>query len=156
MDDIREGLKLCHSADRRFQYKGTTEKGATIIDDYAHHPTEISASLAVATSVKKNDLWVAFQPHTYSRTKAHLTDFAKALSVSDHVLLADIYAAREKDDGTVSSKDLENELKKLGCDAVYLGDFDSIKNYFEKNSKNNDMLITMGAGNIDSVGVMLL
>ena len=156
MDDIREGLKLCHSADRRFQYKGTTEKGATIIDDYAHHPTEISASLAVATSVKKNDLWVAFQPHTYSRTKAHLADFAKALSVSDHVLLADIYAAREKDDGTVSSKDLENELKKLGCDAVYLGDFDSIKNYFEKNSKNNDMLITMGAGNIDSVGVMLL
>ena len=156
MDDIREGLKLCHSADRRFQYKGTTEKGATIIDDYAHHPTEISASLAVATSVKINDLWVAFQPHTYSRTKAHLADFAKALSVSDHVLLADIYAAREKDDGTVSSKDLENELKKLGCDAVYLGDFDSIKNYFEKNSKNNDMLITMGAGNIDSVGVMLL
>jgi len=156
MDDIREGLKLCHSADRRFQYKGTTKKGATIIDDYAHHPTEISASLAVATSVKKNDLWVAFQPHTYSRTKAHLADFAKALSVSDHVLLADIYAAREKDDGTVSSKDLENELKKLGCDAVYLGDFESIKNYFEKNSKNNDMLITMGAGNIDSVGVMLL
>lgn len=156
MDDIREGLKLCHSADRRFQYKGTTEKGATIIDDYAHHPTEISASLAVATSVKKNDLWVAFQPHTYSRTKAHLVDFAKALSVSDHVLLADIYAAREKDDGTVSSKDLVNELKKLGCDAVYLGDFESIKNYFEKNSKNNDMLITMGAGNIDSVGVMLL
>ncbi len=156
MDDIREGLKLCHSADRRFQYKGTTEKGATIIDDYAHHPTEISASLAVATSVKKNDLWVAFQPHTYSRTKAHLADFAKALSVSDHVLLADIYAAREKDDGTVSSKDLVNELKKLGCDAVYLGDFESIKNYFEKNSKNNDMLITMGAGNIDSVGVMLL
>lgn len=156
MDDIREGLKLCHSADRRFQYKGTTEKGATIIDDYAHHPTEISASLAVATSVKKNDLWVAFQPHTYSRTKAHLVDFAKALSVSDHVLLADIYAAREKDDGTVSSKDLVNELKKLGCDAVYLGDFESIKNYFEKNSKNNDMLITMGAGNIDSVGIMLL
>lgn len=156
MDDIREGLKLCHSADRRFQYKGTTEKGATIIDDYAHHPTEISASLAVATSVKKNDLWVAFQPHTYSRTKAHLVDFAKALSVSDHVLLADIYAAREKDDGTVSSKDLVNELKKLGCDAVYLGDFESIKDYFEKNSKNNDMLITMGAGNIDSVGVMLL
>ena len=156
MDDIREGLKLCHSADRRFQYKGTTEKGATIIDDYAHHPTEISASLAVATSVKKNDLWVAFQPHTYSRTKAHLVDFAKALSVSDHVLLADIYAAREKDDGTVSSKDLVNELKKLGCDAVYLGDFESIKNYFEKNAKNNDMLITMGAGNIDSVGIMLL
>lgn len=155
-ESIREGLKKCHSADRRFQYKGTTKKGATIIDDYAHHPTEISASLTVAKAVVKNKLWVAFQPHTYSRTKAHLDDFAKALSVSDHVLLADIYAAREKDDGSVSSKDLEKKLQELGCDAVYLGDFESIENYFEKNSENNDMLITMGAGNIDSVGVELL
>ncbi|MCR4846336.1 MAG: UDP-N-acetylmuramate--L-alanine ligase [Eubacterium sp.] len=156
LEDIKEGLKLCHSADRRFQYKGTTSKGAVIIDDYAHHPTEISASMTVAKSVVKNELWVAFQPHTYTRTKAHLTDFAKALSVADHVLLADIYAAREIDDGSVSSKDLENELKKLGCDAVYLGDFGNIKNYFEKNSNNNDMLITMGAGNIDTVGDELL
>ncbi|MCR5543001.1 MAG: UDP-N-acetylmuramate--L-alanine ligase [Eubacterium sp.] len=156
LDNIKEGLKLCHSADRRFQYKGTTDKGAVIIDDYAHHPTEISASMAVAKTVVKNELWVAFQPHTYSRTKAHLKDFAKALSVADHILLADIYAAREIDDGTISSKDLENELKNLGCDAHYLGDFKSIEKYFEKNSTNNDMLITMGAGNIDSVGVELL
>ncbi len=151
MDSIREGLRLCHSADRRFQYKGTTDKGAVIIDDYAHHPTEISASLKVANAVKKGDLWVAFQPHTYSRTLAHLDDFASALSVADHVLLADIYAAREVDDGSVSSKDVESRLIKLGCDAHYLGSFDETKKYFEKNSKNNDMLITMGAGNIDSV-----
>lgn len=156
LEDIKEGLRKCHSADRRFQYKGTTESGVTIIDDYAHHPTEISASLAVANSVKKAELWVAFQPHTYSRTKAHLKDFAKALSVSDHVLLADIYAAREVDDGSVSSKDLEKELKNLGCDAVYLGSFEEIKKYFKNNSKHNDMLITMGAGNIDSLGVELL
>ncbi len=156
LENIKEGLKKCHSADRRFQYKGTTDNGVIVIDDYAHHPTEISASLAVANSVKKSELWVAFQPHTYSRTKAHLKDFAKALSVSDHVLLADIYAAREKDDGSVSSKDLENELKNLGCDAVYLGSFEEIKKYFEKFSKNNDMLITMGAGNIDTVGTELL
>ncbi|SEP73075.1 UDP-N-acetylmuramate--L-alanine ligase [Lachnospiraceae bacterium NE2001] len=156
LEDIKEGLMKCHSADRRFQYKGTTENGVTIIDDYAHHPTEISASLAVANAVKKSELWVAFQPHTYSRTKAHLQDFAKALSVSDHVLLADIYAAREIDDGSVSSKDLENELTNLGCDAHYLGTFEDIKKYFEKFSKNNDMLITMGAGNIDSLGMELL
>ena len=156
LEDIKEGLRKCHSADRRFQYKGTTESGVTIIDDYAHHPTEISASLAVANSVKKGELWVAFQPHTYSRTMAHLKDFAKALSVSDHVLLADIYAAREVDDGSVSSKDLEKELKNLGCDAVYLGSFEEIKKYFKNNSKHNDMLITMGAGNIDSLGVELL
>ena len=156
LEDIKEGLRKCHSADRRFQYKGTTESGVTIIDDYAQHPTEISASLAVANSVKKGELWVAFQPHTYSRTMAHLKDFAKALSVSDHVLLADIYAAREVDDGSVSSKDLEKELKNLGCDAVYLGSFEEIKKYFKNNSKHNDMLITMGAGNIDSLGVELL
>ena len=78
------------------------------------------------------------------------------LSVADHVLLADIYAAREQDDGSVSSKDIEKRLIDLGCDAHYLGDFESIKNYFEKNSMSSDMLITMGAGNIDKVGVMLL
>ncbi len=156
LDDIKEGLRLCHSADRRFQYKGTTPNGAVIIDDYAHHPTEIAASVAVAKAVVKNELWVCFQPHTYTRTKAHLKDFAKALSVCDHVVLADIYAAREVDDGSVSSKDLENELKNLNCDARYLGDFDSIEKFLKENLNNNDMLITMGAGNVDSVGVNIL
>lgn len=153
---IKEGLKNCASAHRRFEYKGTLPGNVKVIDDYAHHPTEIAATLKVGRSVVKNELWCAFQPHTYSRTKALLSDFAKALSVCDHVLLADIYAAREKDDGTISSKDLERELKALGCDAVYLGDFESIKNYFKSHVSNNDMLITMGAGNIDSIGVELL
>ena len=156
MEHIREGLRLLHSAKRRFEFKGTLENGAVIYDDYAHHPTEIAATLKVANKVKNGDLWIAFQPHTYSRTKAHLKDFASALSTADHVVLADIYAAREKDDGTVSSKDLENELKNLGCDSTYLGDFEAIKNFLKENLKNNDMLITMGAGNIDSVGENLL
>ena len=151
LKDILEGLKKCHSAERRFEYKGMSEAGAYIYDDYAHHPTEIAASMKVARAVVKNKLWVAFQPHTYSRTKAHLTDFAKALSTADHVLLADIYAAREVDDGSVSSKDLENEIKKTGTDVTYLGDFSSIENYLKNNLNNNDMLITMGAGNIDSI-----
>ena len=155
-EDIAEGLGLSSSAKRRFEYKGTTEKGAIIIDDYAHHPTEIAATLKVANEVKKGELWIAFQPHTYSRTYSLLPDFAEALSSADHVLLADIYAAREKDDGRVSSKDIERLLREKGVDAVYLGDFLSIEKYFEKNSKENDVLITMGAGNIDSVGVSLL
>ena len=155
-DKVKEGLRLCHSADRRFQYKGTLDGNVTIVDDYAHHPTEIAASLAVANSIKKGDLWVAFQPHTYSRTKAHLEHFADALSVADHVLLADIYAAREPFDETISSKDIERLLREKGCDAVYLGSFEEIEKYFKNNYKNNDLLITMGAGNIDSVGVNLL
>ncbi|MCR5367112.1 MULTISPECIES: UDP-N-acetylmuramate--L-alanine ligase [Eubacterium] len=156
VDELKEGLLNCKSAERRFDYKGTTEKGAVVVDDYAHHPTEIAATLKVANSIKKGDLWVAFQPHTYSRTKAHLHEFAEALSAADHIILADIYAAREKDDGTVSSKDLENLIRKKGTDAVYLGDFLSIEKYFRENSKENDLLITMGAGNIDSVGVSLV
>ena len=155
-DDIKEGLLGCSSAKRRFEYKGTTDKGAIVVDDYAHHPTEIAATLKVANEIKKGDLWVAFQPHTYTRTYSLLPQFAEALSVADHVLLADIYAAREKDDGRVSSRDIEKLLKEKGTDAVYLGDFLSIEKYFEKNSKENDVLITMGAGNIDSVGVSLL
>ena len=155
-DDIKEGLLGCSSAKRRFEYKGTTDKGAIVVDDYAHHPTEIAATLKVANEIKKGDLWVAFQPHTYTRTYSLLPQFAEALSVADHVLLADIYAAREKDDGRVSSRDIEKLLKEKGTDAIYLGDFLSIEKYFEKNSKENDVLITMGAGNIDSVGVSLL
>ena len=156
MDKIREGLLKCHSADRRFQYKGTLKGDVKVIDDYAHHPTEIAATLAVANSVKTGDLWVAFQPHTYSRTKALLPDFVKALSAADHVLLADIYAAREPFDESISSKNIETLLKEKGVDAIYLGSFDAIKNYFLNNYKNNDLLITMGAGNIDSVGSELL
>ncbi len=156
IEAIREGLRKCHSADRRFQYKGVTSNGVTVVDDYAHHPTEISATLKVANAMKKGELWVAFQPHTYSRTKAHLDEFAKALSVADHVVLADIYAAREVDDGTVSSGDIAERLVKLGCDAHYLGSFEEVKNYLKNNFKNNDLLITMGAGNIDTVGNQLI
>ncbi len=155
-DSILAGLRTCSSAKRRFEYKGTLPGGITVIDDYAHHPTEIAATVSVGKSVAKGDLWIAFQPHTYSRTKALLPDFAKALSPADHVLIADIYAAREKDDGTIHSRDLEKLLKEKGCDAVYLGDFATIEKYFSDHCKNNDLLITMGAGPIDSVGVDLL
>ncbi len=156
MGPILAGLRSCSSAKRRFEFKGRLENGVTIVDDYAHHPTEIAATVAVGRSVAKGELWIAFQPHTYSRTKALLPDFAEALSPADHVLIADIYAAREKDDGTVHSRDLEEKLKQLGCDAVYLGDFPTIEKYFTEHCRNNDLLITMGAGPIDSVGVDLL
>lgn len=156
MDSIRTGLKNCCSAKRRFEYKGTLSSGVKVIDDYAHHPTEIAASLAVARSVTEGEVWCAFQPHTYTRTYALLPEFADALSACDHVLLADIYAAREKDTGMVSSKDLADKISALGTDAVYLGDFDSIEKFILKNCKKNDLLITMGAGNIVSVGESLL
>lgn len=156
MSDIKSGLMSCTSAKRRFEHKGTTANGVMILDDYAHHPTEISATLAAAKNTPHDDLWCIFQPHTYTRTYALLDSFAKALSVCDHVLLADIYAAREKDTGRVSSRDLEEKINSLGGNALYLGDFDSIQKYVEKNCKKNDLLITMGAGNVDTIGDNLL
>ena len=150
------GLVKCSSAKRRFEHKGVTEDGVIIVDDYAHHPTEIAATLAAATNTPHNDIWCVFQPHTYTRTKALLDEFGQALSVCDHVLLADIYAAREKDTGLVSSKDVCEKINANGGNAVYLGDFDSIYEYVKKNCKKNDLLITMGAGNVDSIGDLLL
>ncbi|MDD6327188.1 MAG: UDP-N-acetylmuramate--L-alanine ligase [Lachnospiraceae bacterium] len=154
--EIKEGLLACTSAKRRFEHKGTTTQGVKILDDYAHHPTEISATLEAARNLPHSKLWCIFQPHTYTRTYALLDDFAKALSVCDHVLLADIYAAREKDTHMVSSKDLEEKINALDGTATYLGDFLSIEKYVEKNCKKNDLLITMGAGNVDVVGEHLL
>lgn len=156
IDVIKAGLAGCTSAHRRFENKGTLSNGLIIVDDYAHHPTEISATLKAAKNTPHNEIWCAFQPHTYTRTKALLNDFAVALSNCDHVLLADIYAAREKDTGEVSSKDLETKIKALGTNCTYLGSFDAIEKFILENCKKNDLLITMGAGNIDSIGENLL
>ena len=156
MKYILQGLKKCKSAKRRFEYKGTLPGNVTVIDDYAHHPTEIAATLRVANAIKESDLWCVFQPHTYTRTYELLDDFADVLSVCDHVIVADIYSAREKDTGLVSSNDLVERIKNKGCDAIYLGSFNEIEKFLKKNFKENDLLITIGAGNIDIVGENLL
>ncbi len=152
MDAIKAGLLSCKGADRRFQYKGTILDNVKVMDDYAHHPTEIAATLAAAKNTEYNELWCVFQPHTYTRTYALLDEFANALKVCDHVIIADIYAAREKDNGLVSSKDLADKIAAFGTDAFYLPSFNDIENYLLKNCKKNDLLITMGAGNVDSIG----
>ena len=154
-DHIIEGLKKFGGAHRRFELKGSF-KGATVIDDYAHHPTEISASLNAAANYPHNRVIVCFQPHTYTRTLSFLDDFAAALSKADIVLLADIYAAREPDIYGVSSKDIADRIEKLGTEVHYLGSFDACEKYLEKNLLNNDLLITMGAGDVYLVGEHLL
>lgn len=153
---VEKGLFNCTSAKRRFEHKGITQNGVIVIDDYAHHPTEIAATLKAAKSTPHNELWCVFQPHTYTRTYALLDRFANALCDCDHVILADIYAAREKDTGLVSSKDLEKAINDRGGHAKHIGDLLSIEKFVEKNCKKNDLLITMGAGDIDSVGISLL
>ena len=155
LDTIKKGLLSFTGTDRRFQYKGE-RNGVTIIDDYAHHPTEIKATLTSARNYPHKEIWCIFQPHTYTRTKAFFHEFAEALSLADHVILADIYAARETDTLGMSSEALAEEIKKLGTDAYYLESFEAIKNFALKKCIHGDVLITMGAGDVVNIGELLL
>jgi len=152
---ISEGLCDFTGTDRRFQYKGKIGD-VTIIDDYAHHPTEIAATLAACANYPHKKLWLVFQPHTYTRTKALFDEFAKALCAADEVVLADIYAAREKDNLGISSNDLCEAIKNNGTEAHYFGSFDEIENFLLQNCSPGDLLITMGAGDIVKVADSLL
>lgn len=149
------GLACFGGAHRRFELKGTLGN-ITVIDDYAHHPTEIKATLTTALHTPHHELWVVFQPHTYTRTHTLFEEFADALKDFDHVILVDIYAAREKDNGLVHAKDLFARIKELGTDAEYFSSFDAVENYLLLNCKKNDLLITMGAGDVYLIGENLL
>lgn len=155
LDVIKKGLLQFGGTKRRFEYKGT-KNGITVIDDYAHHPTEVAATLTAARNYPHGRIICVFQPHTYSRTKAFLSDFARVLSMADIVVLADIYAAREKNTIGISSKDLLAELQKNGQESYYFPSFDEIEKFLSEKCINNDLLITMGAGDIVKVGEKLL
>ena len=154
-DSLLNGLRKFGGANRRFQYKGQID-GITIIDDYAHHPTEIRATLNAAANYPHKRLILVFQPHTYSRTHAFLDEFAEVLSTVDMVVLADIYAAREKNTIGITSKDLLIRLKEKGCECYYYPSFEEIEKFLLKNCINGDLLITMGAGNVVEIGESLL
>ena len=130
--------------------------GVTIIDDYAHHPQEIAATLSTAENYPHRELWCVFQPHTYTRTRALMDDFAEALSAADHVVLADIYAARETDTLGISSSMLAEKIAGLGTDAWYFPSFSEIEEFLLEKCGSGDLLITMGAGDIVKVGENLL
>ena len=149
-------LEKFEGTDRRFQKKGKIAGGVTLIDDYAHHPTEIRATMKAALSIEKKTLWVVFQPHTYTRTKAFFDDFADALSLADKVVLADIYAARETDTLGISSKLLAEALAERGTESYYFPSFEEIEKFLLKNCQEGDVLITMGAGDVYKIGDSLL
>ena len=155
MEVIKKGIRSFTGTDRRFQYKGETN-GFTIIDDYAHHPTEIRATLTSAFHYPHREIWCIFQPHTYTRTKAFFHEFAEALSLADHVILADIYAARETDTLGMTSEALAEEIRKIGGDAYYLSSFEEIEKFVLKKVIHGDLLITMGAGDVVNIGESLL
>lgn len=152
---VKKALSEFKGTDRRFEYKGNLH-GISIIDDYAHHPTEITAALSAATNYPHQKLWCVFQPHTYTRTKAFLKEFAQALSLADEVILAKIYPARETDTLGISSQDLQKEMIALGKTCHYFETFEEIEKFILSNCKEGDLLITMGAGDVVNIGENLL
>lgn len=152
---IKKTLAVFGGAKRRFEYRGDLN-GVSVFDDYAHHPSEIRATLTGAANYPKNRLWCIFQPHTYSRTKAFWDDFAKALSLADVVILADIYAAREQNTIGISSEDLCKKISKLNTECYYFPSFEEIEKFVKENCTHGDMLITMGAGDVVKIGENLL
>lgn len=154
-DAMADGLSSFTGTDRRFQKKGTIG-GVTIIDDYAHHPTEIRATLHAAAKYPCQNVWCVFQPHTYTRTKALMDEFVQALALADKIVLADIYAARETDTLGISSDDLRKKLCELGKEAYYFSTFDEIETFLLEKCQPGDLLITMGAGDVVKIGEHLL
>ena len=148
-------LAAFHGTTRRFEYKGQVN-GVTIVDDYAHHPTAVTATLTTARKIPHRTLWCVFQPHTYTRTKAFLHEFAEALCLADKVILTDIYAARETDTLGVSSADIQALIQKNGKECFYFHTFEEVEKFILKNCINGDLLITMGAGNVVNIGENLL
>lgn len=158
VEDIIKTLDGYTGTHRRFDLLGETSTGIRIVDDYAHHPTEIKATLAAVRNMKHNTLWCLFQPHTYTRTMALLDDFATAFDEADKVVLAEIYAAREKNIHKISSKTLMNKIKEhdVNKDVYFFEEFEEIASFVYNNAQEGDLVITMGAGDIYKVGEMIL
>ena len=154
-DEIRNGLKNYKGVHRRLESNGYYNK-AKVIDDYAHHPTEIKASLASLKSSKKRKLYCVFQPHTFTRTKLLLDSFANSFSDADLTIITDIYSAREKDYGDIHSKTLCESINKTGNESIYIEKFEDIVKYLKDNLEEDDIIVTMGAGDVYKIGEMLI
>ncbi|MCI8641575.1 MAG: UDP-N-acetylmuramate--L-alanine ligase [Clostridia bacterium] len=152
---MQTALKKFTGAHRRFEFKGKLN-GSSIYDDYGHHPTEILATSKALTSKKHNKSWVVFQPHTYSRTKNLLDEFANALTNFDNIIVLDIYAARETNTFNISSKDLVDKIISLGKNANYIPNFDECVTFLKNNVTENDIILTLGAGTVTEIGPLLL
>ena len=153
-ESVKVALKKFHGANRRFEYKGELN-GAKIYDDYAHHPTEIKATVKAMKCKKYNKSWGVFQSHTYSRTFNLLDGFVEALEDFDNIIIADIYAAREENTYNIYPEDIVNKLKEKGKNAIYIGKYEDIAEYLRKNIKKDDLVLTVGAGPVVKVAEML-
>lgn len=152
---IQESLKNYHSLHRRMETVGTYE-GATIMTDYGHHPVEIKNTLHSLQKMKKNRIVSVFQPHTFSRTKALLNDFAESFYEADEVIVTEIFPAREKFDPSIKSEDVVEKLKENGVNARYIKDFEEAKQYIQSTIQEGDICMTTGCGNPDVLAEMIV
>ena len=150
-----QGIESFKGTHRRFEKKGFLN-GAVVIDDYAHHPTEIKATLAAAKKFAHNKIWCVFQPHTYSRTRTLWKEFTEAFDNTDELILTHIYAAREKDDGVTKPENLAEDIKNRGKSVRFINDFDDIAAFLKDNVKEGDIVFTMGAGNVVDINKLII
>lgn len=155
LENIKKGLENFKGTHRRFEIKGK-KNGITVVDDYAHHPTEIKATLNAAQNYPHKRIICVFQPHTFSRTINLYKEFTSAFDNVDELILADIYAAREKDTGEVSSAMLAKDISKRGVKCSYIENFDLIVQHLNHSLKDGDLFLTIGAGDVFKIGEMFL
>jgi UDP-N-acetylmuramate--alanine ligase len=157
-ESMKKTLKAFRGTQRRFDVQGRTDKGVVIVDDYAHHPTEIRATLRAARNMPMKNLWCLFQPHTYTRTMALFDEFSESFEDADRLIMAEIYAAREKNIYKISSKTIVDKIKEKDPErfAYYFETFEEIADFVYQNAQEGDYIITMGAGDIYKVGEMIL
>lgn len=154
-DVIKKALKEFSGVGRRFEYLGEY-RGAHLFDDFAHHPTEILSTYNSSNSIKHNETWAIFQSHTYSRTYEHLNDFAEVLAKFDNIVICDIYPARETNIWGVKEDTLVDLIKEKNKNVIHIPTYDKIAEYLKENIKENDLVITIGAGPINKVANILL
>ena len=142
-EQIADGLESFHGAGRRFEFLGTFS-GVTIADDYAHHPTEISATISAAKGMGYQRVWAVFQPFTFTRTARHLDGFVESLSLADRVIVSDIMGSREENTVHVSSSQITDRIPG----ALYLPSFPEITAYVAANAEPGDLVLTMGGGDV--------
>lgn len=157
-DVISETLKNYHGTKRRFDIIGKTKTGILLVDDYAHHPTEIKATLSAAQNLPHSRVWCLFQPHTYTRTLALFNDFAEAFEKADILVLTEIYAAREKNIYNISSEALAKKISEEHPDKEisYIPTLEGVAEKVIKDAKKGDLVITMGAGDIYKTGQIIM
>ncbi|MDP4128332.1 MAG: UDP-N-acetylmuramate--L-alanine ligase, partial [Bacillota bacterium] len=156
--EILTSLSLFNGTKRRFEHLGSNTNGAMIVDDYAHHPTEIRTTLEGARlSFPERRIRAVFQPHTFSRTEKLLQEFSQAFQAADEVVIADIFAsAREQEHHTISSSTLAELIQQQGIQARYIGTLDDIKLYLAQTLAPEDLVLTLGAGDIYKVGLEIV